>query len=376
MRQCDVLVIGGGPAGATAALLLARGGRSVVVLEKAGFPRGKVCGEVIAGSALRLLREMRLDEAADGPEVRSLAVWTGRSAFGSPMPRRDERFPRALRRESLDALLLASAARSGAEVLQPASAWSLDREPDGFLCHAGERRGAAALAIRARTVIGAHGSWEPGLLPTQPPHLRPSPQDLLGFKARFRNVDLPAHTIVLVPFTGGYAGLVESGEGEVTFAACIRRGALEAARMPGAPAGDSMLRLALEHSRELARAMKSAEREGTWLAAGPLRPGRRPLQHAGVFAIGNAAREVHPVVGQGVAMAMQSGALLARALLSHSYDPSAGKAYAHAARGFALRSWLSARFAHLAMRPAAAARAGTLLRRAPALLTFAARCTT
>src|SRR3982750_2887080 len=80
MNSYDIIVIGAGPAGSTAALLLARAGWSVAVVEKSEFPRRKVCGEFISAPALSLLaRSGVIDEilARAGPEIRNVAVYAG-----------------------------------------------------------------------------------------------------------------------------------------------------------------------------------------------------------------------------------------------------------------------------------------------------------
>jgi flavin-dependent dehydrogenase len=372
MDRFDVLVIGGGPAGATAALLLARAGRSVAVLEKARFPRRKVCGEFITASAISLLHELGLGdrfEAACGPPLRRIAVWTGEAAYDAPIPRLriGTAHACALEREALDALLLERAAGHGAVVFQPAMALELTRRAGALACRAAERRGARPFQIEARLVIAAHGSWEPGTLATQPPHLCPSPHDLLAFKAHFTAAELPHNTVVLVPFAGGYAGLLERGAGRATLAACVRRDALMALRGNG----QSLYDFLRDECPRVRRAFDAARIEGRWIAAGPLRPGRRPLYRDGVFTVGNAAGEAHPVVGEGIAMAMHSAQLLCDALGAHSDPRRAARAYARRwQRRFALRLWASARFAALAMRPAAGWRA--VLQRAPQLLTAAA----
>ena len=344
--KVDVFIAGGGPAGATAALLLARAGHSVVVHEKMRFPRRKVCGEFIAASGIEFLRTLGLGaelDAAAGPEVRTIALWAGARAFESRMPawHAAAPYPRALARELLDTLLLEQARRHGAQVIHSA-------DP----------------AIEARVRIDARGSWHKG----------PDASDLLGFQAHLRDVDMPPSTIALIPFAGGYAGLVESGGGRATLACCVRRPSLEGLRAPGAPAGDSLLRHMTERSATLAHALRRAEREGPWLGAGPLRPGIRSLYRDGAFAIGNAAGEAHPIVGEGIAMAMRSAALLcyplSAALKSTGSCRAVSRAYTVAWwRAFGLRLQASRVFARLAMQPRVPE---AFLKSAPGLLTAAA----
>src|SRR5215217_3567701 len=98
MTQYDAIIIGAGPAGSTAALLLARAGWSVAVVEKSEFPRRKVCGEFISAPALSLLaRSGVIDEilGAAGPEIRQVAVYAGERVVTGRMPRGDREIGRA-----------------------------------------------------------------------------------------------------------------------------------------------------------------------------------------------------------------------------------------------------------------------------------------
>jgi len=383
----DALIIGGGPAGATAGWLLARSGWSVALLEKVPFPRRKVCGEFISATTLPLLRDLDIESAfldMAGPPVRKVGIYAGKRMLVTPMPVNDdagERWGRALGREHLDTLLLDGARQTGVDVKQPYAATKLAREEKEFVCRASTPDTSADIELRARIVIAAHGSWEPGPLPTQIPKRSLKPGDLFAFKAHFTQADLPAGMMPLLAFPGGYGGMVHTDHGRVSLSCCIRRDVLQRCRNHmHSRAAEATLAHIMEHCAGVRWALNEAHTEGAWLSAGPIRPGIRTLYTDSVFAAGNTAGEAHPVVAEGISMAMQGAWLLSeflianRAQLLRGETAETGHAYARAwYRHFAPRLRNAAFFAHLAMRPAATAMLLPLLQHIPGLLGLCTR---
>ena len=386
MTTYDAIVIGAGPAGSTAALSLARAGWSVAIVEKARFPRRKVCGEFISAGALSLLERTgaaRSILAQGGPEVREVAVYAGRHMAIAPMPQADGavRYGRAIGRDRLDAALLDAARTAGAIVYQPWRVERCERSSDLHVCTIASGARQPQNTLVAPVIIAAHGAWDTGALRLAGVAERARPSDLLAFKARFTHSALPAGRMPLIALRGGYGGLVHSDGGRVSFSCCIRRDALSACRaaVPGASAGAAVLARAMASCRGLREALEDAVCEEQWLAAGPLRPGLREVGEGGYFAVGNALGEAHPIVAEGISMAVQSAWLLCERLIG---APSAGACRRTIAReyeaayrrSFGPRIRAAALFAATAMHPWSAAAAAGMLAAMPGVIGFGARC--
>jgi flavin-dependent dehydrogenase len=160
--SCDVLVIGGGPAGSTAAGLLAEQGHRVMLLEKARHPRFHI-GESLLPANLPLLQRLGVAE-----QVRAIGMEKWGAEFVSPWDGRRQEFQFAnawdksqpfayqVRRSEFDEILLRRAGQLGAQVIEECRVRDVEFGDSGALVHA-EHADGRRETIRAGTVVDASG---------------------------------------------------------------------------------------------------------------------------------------------------------------------------------------------------------------------------
>jgi len=378
----DAVIIGAGPAGTAAAIGLARQGRHVAIVERSEFPRRKVCGEFTSATNIDLLDTLGVGQAfreQAGPEVKRVALFAAGPPVEAPMPEAaGTGFGRALGRDVLDGLLLDAACDAGATVFQPWRAVAIAAAPEGSTVRIATA--SAQMILCAPVVIAAHGSWEQGKLPTNLARIN-RPHDFLGFKAHFKGASLARDLMPLIAFPGGYGGMVWADHDRLSLSFCIQRVSLAAARLdrPGSSAAEAAFAQILQSSPGVDETLHDADLADGWLAAGPIRPGIRAGYANDLFRVGNVAGESHPIIAEGIAMALQSGWILADHLGQfESWDSAAraaaGKAYSRAwRRQFATRIRLAASLSSLAASRRGVVLIRSVVRRFPASLSIGAR---
>lgn len=214
--MADVLVVGGGPAGAAAAIRLARAGRTVTLLEREPGPHDKVCGEFLSGEALDDLSLLGLDAGDLGAvPIRLVRLHRAGRSVAADLP-----FPAAsLSRRVLDEALLAVAADAGAQVVRGVRVTSLERHDTGWRAHddaGGDHAGGQALLATGKHDLKG---WK------RPAGVQP---DLIGFKLHWRLAVRQQATlegsVELYPFDGGYGGLEPVEGGRANLCLLVRRG--------------------------------------------------------------------------------------------------------------------------------------------------------
>ncbi|MGH7653158.1 MAG: NAD(P)/FAD-dependent oxidoreductase, partial [Gemmatimonadaceae bacterium] len=165
-HAADVVVVGGGPAGAATAWALARNGADVLVLDRAHFPRPKACAEFLSPQARRILAEMGALDAlirSGAPDLEAMTIHAvnGQSFEGRFNAARscggERNAALGVRREIFDSILLDRARAVGARVTEGAAVTDLLRDRGGRVVGVRVRDGGTTREIAARVVVGADG---------------------------------------------------------------------------------------------------------------------------------------------------------------------------------------------------------------------------
>lgn len=349
----DVIIVGGGPAGSSAAIHLAARGARVLLAERERFPRAKLCGEFISPECLghfERLGVIKGMESAGGSQVSETVFYapSGRALsvpsewFGGARPT-----ALGLSRAEMDARLLERAREVGVCVLEESALAGVVVEDGrvrgvslhtsgGSVCEyraaftidaTGRGRAVARRAERELKDVGEATKDESVAVGNE----TGARERLVAFKAHLEGARGTAGACEIYFYPGGYGGLspVEGGASNLCFFANTRD-----VRACGGDAA-RVMREVLMRNRRAAETLEHARANTRWLAVAVESFGRRdPAPAPGLIAAGDAAAFIDPFTGSGMLMALEGGELAADSILcaldaTRSHDARRSRETAH-----------------------------------------------
>jgi flavin-dependent dehydrogenase len=320
----DIVVIGGGPAGSAAALYAARSGNSVCLLEKQPFPRETLCGEFLSGEVTAVLRDL-------GLEQEFLSLSPSRITRFTLCPDHGERLSEPLgftaygmKRGTFDRMLLESARSNGVTILQPADVESVVRLDEEFEVR--HRTAEGLRTVRGRRVVGAYGRSSPldGKLQRPFAGRRTGLNGVKFHVPAATLADVRPDEILISAGPGIYCGINHVNGDSATL--CF----LEQRTTQSRPPRERLRELA-EHNRGFARIVTPdallAVDHATVHGTGNIFFGPRSVVEQGIFMVGDAARVIAPLAGDGIGMALQGAQLLGRLLEQERQTPRGHDAF-------------------------------------------------
>lgn len=305
MSVTEVIVVGAGPAGSIAALLLARAGVNVRLLDRASFPRNKLCGDTLNPGALSILQRLGI---ADAARHGSLAIpgmtVTGPGGASVTANYPDDLCGIALTRRELDYRLLEAATSAGA-TFEPGVSVRAPLFTAGGLRVGGVRAadGGAEYALPASIVIAADGRHSRLAFSLGLSGFASTPKRW-AFGAYFTGVDdMTAYGEMHIR-PDGYIGIAPL-PGDI-INVCVVRELKAGATLASAIAADPALKPRFARARQLS----------TVTALGPLAIESHGVGCPGLVIAGDAAGFIDPMTGDGLRFALRGGELAAEAVLN------------------------------------------------------------
>jgi flavin-dependent dehydrogenase len=295
----DLIVIGGGPAGTATAILCARKGARVLLLERGRFPRHKVCGEFVSSESLGLLADLLDQQVGDllqhAIRIPRTRIFLDGRVLQTPI----EPAAASIARLDMDIALWKSAERGGVEARQQVTVQRVaGMGPFVVTTSGGEHE--------ARSVVNATGRWS-NLQAESRPNGKTEAK-WIGLKAHFAEA-ASSPSVDLYFFDGGYCGIqpvsLAGAKDQRRVNACAMVRADVARTLPETLTLHPALQERARHWQPLSDPISVA----------PLLL-RKPQPEAdGMLRVGDAAAFVDPFVGDGISLALRSGALAAECLL-------------------------------------------------------------
>ena len=313
--QCDVAIVGAGPAGIAAALTLRKSGYDVVVIDKAVFPRDKCCGDGLTTGALRILEELEFNPPSVPSWTVCEDVWMrspGGREMNMPLPHGAGQFSAITPRIELDHALVQQAKDAGISVLEGNAFTAIDNSHRDFVSIDVDNIGV----IRSTFVVAADGMWSPvrkALGLSQPGYLG----EWHAFRQYASNVTGPAKDRLYVWFDKdllpGYAWSfpLTGGRANVGFG-ILRGGKYSVQEMKDL--WPNLLQR--PHIREaLGTTAVMEDRHTAWPI--PARVTTAPLSSGRVLFVGDAACVTDTLTGEGIGQALLSGQLAGKAIIKN-----------------------------------------------------------
>jgi geranylgeranyl reductase family protein len=317
--RAEVAIVGAGPAGAAAAITLARAGRSVVVLDKATFPRDKICGDGLTTGALRILEELGVQPKAvpSWTEVDDIHVVSPSGHQATfPLPRGRGQFAAITRRTDLDDAIVDQAREVGAKVIEGVEVTGATEAADEVVLALSD-----GSTVTAAHVIAADGMWSPmrKFLGTAVPGYL---GDWHAFRQYFTDTGPKARDLWVwfeADLLPGYAWSFPLPDGGANVGFGIQRGAKIATKEMKALWPELLAR---PHIAEvLGPDAVPEDRHQAWPI--PARTGELALSAGRVLWVGDAAAVTDPMTGEGIGQALLTGQLAAQAILDGHGDAAA-----------------------------------------------------
>lgn len=305
--NAQVLVVGGGIAGLTLALLLAKKGIEVVVLEQHDYPRHKVCGEYLSMEVQPFLNSIGLDlSEVHFPHIRKL--WLS-AASGKSVRTRLAMGGVGVSRFALDHMLFKAATAHGAHVFtQTQVAQVIPRENGCQVLTRDGRHFGADMVVSAH---GKHGSPDRFLQRA----IDKSQAIYTGLKWHFEG-PWEKDLVALHNFPGGYAGISAVENGKVNVCCLIQTALVREVKTP-IEAFDVVL-AQNPHIRDFMEQAAPSWPEPLAISAVNFAH-RRPVEH-GIAMLGDAAGLIAPLSGNGMARAVVSAAKMFSAMEAERFD--------------------------------------------------------